>query len=95
MTDLRGSVDVRGPGLPAEFVCAARVGSDVLAASGLAEGDVLRQAAAAVEFAVGMAEIHVGTAVGLDRAVFPLTRRAVAAARLERSPAPSVVVELA
>lgn len=51
--------------------------------------------AEAVEFAVGMAEIHAGTAAGIDRTVFPLNTSAVAAARLEPSPAPCVVVELA
>ncbi len=95
MTDLRGIVDVRGPGQPSEFVCEARVGSDVVAACALAEEEILRRAARAVEFEVGMAEIHAGTAAGVDRAVFPLTRDAVAAARLHRSPAPCVVVELA
>ena len=30
MTDLREVVDVRGPGLRAEFVCEAIVGSEVL-----------------------------------------------------------------
>ena len=57
MTDLREIVDVRGPGQPSEFVCAATVGSDVLAASGLPEGEILRSAAEAVEFELGMAEI--------------------------------------
>ena len=95
MTELRGIVGARGPGQPAAFVCEARVGGDVLAACGLAEADVLRRAAQAVEFEVGMAEIHFGTAAGVDRAVFPLTGSARAAARLRRGPAPSVVVELA
>ena len=95
MTDLREIVDVRGPGQPSEFVCKATVGSDVLAASGLREGDVLRRAAEAVEFELGMAEIHVGTAAGVDRVVFPLCGNTVARARLDRSPAPSVVVQLA
>ena len=74
MTDLREIVDVRGPGLPSEFVCEATVGSDVLAASGLPEGEILRRAAEAVEFELGMAEIHTGTAAGVDHAVFPATR---------------------
>ena len=95
MTDLRGIVDVRGPGQPSEFVCEASVGSDVVAASALGEEEILARAARAVEFEVGMAEIHVGTAAGVDRAVFPLAGRALAAARLERSPATRVVVELA
>ena len=95
MTDLREIVDVRGPGLPSEFVCGASVGSDVLAACGLAEDEVLRRAAQAVELELGMAEIHVGTAAGVDRAVFPLSRNAVATARIHRSPSPCVVVELA
>ena len=95
MTDLREIVDVRGPGQPSEFVCEARVGSDVLAACGLAEGDILRRAARAVEFELGMAEIHAGTAAGVDRAVFPLTGNALAKATLERSPTPKVVVRLA
>ena len=42
-----------------------------------------------------MAETHASTAAGVDRAVFPLTRSALAAARLDRSPPPRVVVELA
>ena len=95
MTDLREIVDARGPGQPSEFVCEARVGSEVLAACGLAEGEILRRAAEAVEFELGMAEIHVGTAAGVDRAVFPLTGNALAQARLDRSPAPKVVVRLA
>ena len=95
MTDLRGVVDVRGPGQPSEFVCEARVGSDVVAACGLPEEQILRRAARAVEFEVGMAEIHAGTAAGIDRAVFPLARNALAAARLEPGPAPRVLVELA
>ena len=95
MTDLRGIVDVRGPGQPSEFVCEASVGSDVVAASALGVEEILARAARAVEFEVGMAEIHAGTAAGVDRAVFPLAGRALAAARLERSPAPRVVVELA
>ena len=95
MTDLREIVDVRGPGLPSEFVCEATVGSDVLAASGLPEGEILRRAAEAVEFELGMAEIHAGTAAGVDRAVFPLAGGAVATARIHRSLSPRVVVELA
>ena len=95
MTDLRDIVDVRGPGYPSEFVCEATVGGDLLAACGLQEEDILRRAAEAVEMAIGMAEIHAGTAAGVDRAVFPLAGGAVAAARLERSPSPSVVVTLA
>ena len=95
MTDLREIVDVRGPGQRSEFVCAATVGSDVLAASGLAEGDILRRAAEAVEFELGMAEIHVGTAAGVDHAVFPLCRGILARARLDRTPTPRVAVKLA
>ena len=57
MADLREIVDVRGPGQPSEFVCGASVGSDVLAASGLAEEEILRCAARAVEMELGMAEI--------------------------------------
>ena len=95
MTDLREIVDVRGPGLPTEFVCGASVGSDVLAACGLAEDEILRRAAQAVELELGMAEIHAGTAAGVDRAVFPLNGEAVATARIHRSLSPSVVVELA
>lgn len=95
MTDLRGIVDVRGPGQPSEFVCEASVGSEVVAASVLGEEEILARAARAVEFEVGMAEIHAGTAAGVDRAVFPLAGDALAAARLERSPALRVVVELA
>ena len=95
MTDLRGVVDVRGPGQPSEFVCEASVGSEVVAACALPEEEILRRAARAVEFAVGMAEIHAGTAAGVDRAVFPLTRNAAAAARLDPGPAPRVLVELA
>ena len=57
MTDLREIVDVREPGQPSEFVCEATVGGDVLAASGLPEGEILRRAAEAVEFELGMAEI--------------------------------------
>ena len=95
MTDLRDIVDVSGPGAPSEFVCAATVGSEVLVACGLPEGEVLRRAAAAVELEVGMAEIHVGTAAGVDRACFPLDGGAQATAWLQRSPVPSVVVLLA
>ena len=95
MTDLRGIVDVRGPGQPCGFVCEASVGSELVAACALAEEDILARAARAVEMEVGMAEIHAGTAAGVDRAVFPLTRDAVAVARLARSPEPRVVVELA
>ena len=95
MTDLRGVVVVRGPGQPSEFICEARVGGDVAAACALAEEEILERAARAVEFAVGMAEIHAGTAAGIDRAVFPLARNAVAAARLDSGPAPRVLVELA
>lgn len=95
MTDLRGIVDVRGPGQPCEFVCEASVGSDVVAASALGEEEILARAARAVEFEVGMAEIHVGTAAGVDGAVFPLPGDALAAARLRWSPAPRVLVELA
>ena len=40
-----------------------------------------------------MAEIHAGTAVGVDRAVFPLPESALAAARLNASAARRVVVE--
>ena len=95
MTDLRKIVDVRGPGLPSESVCEASVGGDVLAASGLNEDEVLRRAAQAVEFEIGMAEIHAGTAAGIDRVVFPLGGSAVAKARLHRSPPTRVVVRLA
>ena len=95
MTDLREIVDVRGPGLPSEFVCAASVGGDALAACGLAEDEILRRAAAAVEMEIGMAEIHAGTAAGVDRAVFPLGGDTVATARIDRVPSPSVVVALA
>ena len=95
MTDLREIVDVRGPGQPSEFVCEATVGSEVLAACALPEGEILRRAAAAVELEVGMAEIHAGTAAGVDRAVFPLAGGALATAWLLLSPAPSVVVALA
>ena len=95
MTELRKIVDVRGPGLPSEFVCGASVGSDVLAACGLAKEEVLRCAARAVEMAIGMAEIHAGSAEDIDRAVFPLAGGAVARARIHRSLAPCVVVELA
>ena len=42
-----------------------------------------------------MAEIHAGTAASVDRAVFPLKGNTLATARLNRSPAPSVVVQLA
>ena len=42
-----------------------------------------------------MAEIYAGTAAGIDRMAFPLSAGAVAAARLELSPWPCVVVELA
>ena len=94
MTDLREIVDVRGPGQPSEFVCEASVGGDVLAACGLAEEVVLRSAAQAVEMELGMAEIHAGTAAGVDRAVFPIGGT-LAKASLERSPSPSVVVTLA
>ena len=95
MTDLRDIVDVRGPGYPCEFVCEATVGSDLLGACGLGEDEILRRAAQAVEMEIGMAEIHAGTAAGVDRAVFPLTGGAVAAARLERGSSPSVVITLA
>ena len=94
MTDLREIVDVRGPGQPSEFVCEASVGGDVLAACGLAEEEILRSAAQAVEMELGMAEIHAGTAAGVDRAVFPLGST-MAKAVLERSRSPSVVVTLA
>ena len=95
MTDLREIVDVRGPGLPSEFACGASVGGDVLAACGLAEEEILRRAARAVELELGMAEIHAGTASGVDRAVFPLAGRTLATARIRRGRSPSVVVELA
>ena len=67
----------------------------MLAACGLAEDEILRRAAQAVEMELGMAEIHAGTAAGGDRAVFPLTGDAVATARIHRSLSPRVVVELA
>ena len=92
MTDLREIVDVRGPGQPSEFVCEATVGGDVLAASGLPEAEILRSAAEAVELALGMAEIHAGTAAGVDHAVFPLRGGTLASARLDRSPVPRVAV---
>ena len=95
MADLREIVDVRGPGLPSEFACTATVGSDVLAASGLDEGEILRRAAEAVEFELGMAEIHAGTAAGVGDAVFPLRGGILARARLDRSPSPRVAVRLA
>jgi len=95
MTDLREIVDVRGPGQPCEFVCGASVGGDLLAACGLAEDEVLRRAAQAVEMELGMAEIHAGTAAGVDRAVFPLAGGTLATARIRRRPWPSVVVALA
>ncbi|MCY3811194.1 MAG: hypothetical protein OXH15_05310 [Gammaproteobacteria bacterium] len=95
MTDLREIVDVRGPGLPSEFVCAASVGSEVLAACGLAREEILRRAAQAVEFELGMAEIHVGTAAGVGRAVFPLAGGTLVTARIRRCPSPSVAVRLA
>ena len=95
MTVLREIVDVSGPGQPSEFVCEATVGSDVLAACGLAKGEILRRAAEAVEFEVGMAEIHAGTAAGVDRAVFALAGNTRATARLHREPSLSVVVHLA
>ena len=95
MTDLREIVDVSGPGQPSEFACAATVGSDVLAASGLPEGEILRKAAEALEFELGMAEIHVGTAAGVDHAVFLLRGGTLAWARLDRGPSPSVAVRLA
>ena len=44
---------------------------------------------------VGMAEIHAGTAAGVDHAVFPLRGGALARARLDRNPSPSVAVRLA
>ena len=94
MTDLREIVDVRGPGQPSEFVCGASVGSDVLAACGLGEEEILLCAARAVEMELGMAEIHAGTAENVDRAVFPLAGGAVATARIHRSLSPRVVVEL-
>ena len=95
MTVLREIVDVRGPGQPCEFVCEATVGSDVLAACSLAKGEILRRAAEAVEFEVGMAEIHAGTAAGVDRAVFALAGDTLATARLHREPSLSVAVHLA
>ena len=95
MTDLRGVVDVRGPGLPAEFVCGVTVGSEVLDAVRLSEEEVLRKTAAAVEFEVGMAEIHTGSAAGLDYVVFPLCEGTRAQACLEQTPEPRVVVWLA
>ena len=95
MTDLREVVDVRGSGPPAEFVCDAMVGSEVLDAVRLSEAEILRQTAAAVEFEVGMAEIHTGSAAGLDHVVFPLGRGTLAKGWLDQAPAPRVVVWLA
>ena len=95
MTDLREVVDVRGPGLRAEFVCEAIVGSEVLDAVRLSEAEILRQTAAAVEFEVGMAEIHTDSAAGLDHVVFPLCRGTLAQAWLDQTPEPRVVVWLA
>ena len=95
MTDMREIVDVRGPGQPSEFVCEASVGGDVLAACGLGREEILRRAAQAVEFELGMAEIHAGTAAGVDRAVFPLRGNTLATARLVPGRTPSVVVRLA
>lgn len=42
-----------------------------------------------------MAEIHYGSAAGIDRVVFPLCATIVATARLDPSPAPRVVFEVA
>ena len=42
-----------------------------------------------------MAQIHAGTDAGVNHAVFPLTGSTLAKARLDRSPSPSVVVQLA
>lgn len=95
MTDLRGVVCVPGPGLPSEFRCAATVGSDVLDAVLLSEDEILRKAAAAIEFEVGMAEIHSGSAAGLDHVVFPLCRGTMVKASVDRTPEPHVVVWLA
>lgn len=95
MTDLREVVDVHGPGLPGQFVCDAIVGSEVLDATRLPEDVVLRKAAEAIEFEVGMAEIHLGSAAGLDHVVFPLCRGVRAKAWLDLAPAPQVVVWLA
>ena len=92
MTDLKGIIDVRGPQQPSEFLCEASVGSNLFAACGLAEEQILWWAARAVEMAVGMAEIHAGTAATVDRTVFPLPGNAVAEARLDPSPVPWVVV---
>ena len=94
MTELTEIVDARGPGQPCEFVCGASVDSDVMVASGLAEDEVLFFAARAVEMGLGMAEIHAGTAAGVDRAVFPLAGGALAMVRIHRGPSPRVVVEL-
>ena len=44
---------------------------------------------------VGMAEIHAGTAAGVDHAVFPLRGGALARVRLDRNPSPRVAVRLA
>ena len=103
MTDLRDVVEVRGPGLPAEFTIDAIVGSEVLDAVQLPEDLVLRKAAAAIEFEVGMAEIHTGSAAGLDHVVFPLggTRAkgwldlTLVKVWLDLMPEPQVVVWLA
>ena len=72
MEDLVGIVDVCGPGVACEFVCETIVGCEVLAACGLGKGEILCRTAPAVEFAIGMDEIHAGTADGVDRMVLPL-----------------------
>ena len=95
MTDLREVVYVRGPGMPAEFACAATVGSELLDAVRLSEEEILSKTAAAVEFEVGMAEIHTGSAAGLDDVVFPLCAGTMARARLDGTAEPRVVVWLA
>ena len=51
-------------------MCEANVAREVLATRGLAEDEC--RAMSAVESAIGMAEIHVGTADGVERVVFPL-----------------------
>ena len=97
MTDLREIVDVRGPGQPSEFVCAATVGQrSCSAASGQPEGEILRKAARSR----GVRARHGGNPCrapppASDHAVFPLGGGTLARARLDRGPSPSVAVRLA